>query len=85
MLPPLTLGPPGMKGALATRVTGSADLYNRNGRKPYHGVNFVVAHDGFSLYDLVAYNSKHNDVSTRGHCVRGRPPRQGLTSLQRMA
>ena len=44
-----------MKGAFATRIAGSADLYNTNARKPYHSVNFVIAHDGFSLYDLVAY------------------------------
>lgn len=43
----------GMKGALATRVSGSADLYHKHNRKPYHSINFVVAHDGFSLYDLV--------------------------------
>lgn len=53
----------GMKGAFATRIAGSADLYNNHNRRPYHGINFIVAHDGFSLYDLVAYNSKHNDVS----------------------
>jgi hypothetical protein len=44
-----------MKGAFATRLAGSADLYNTNGRKPFHSINFVVAHDGFSLYDLCAY------------------------------
>lgn len=37
--------------------------YNTNNRKPYHGVNFVVCHDGFTLYDLVSYNSKHNDAN----------------------
>jgi hypothetical protein len=44
-----------MKGAFATRIAGSADMYATNARKPYHSINFVVAHDGFSLYDLVAY------------------------------
>ncbi|KAK9829065.1 hypothetical protein WJX72_003715 [[Myrmecia] bisecta] len=53
-------GDAGMKSAFATRLAGSADLYNVNNRKPYHGVNFVIAHDGFTLYDLVAYNEKHN-------------------------
>ena len=46
---------------LATRVTGSADLYLRNGRKPFHSINFVTSHDGFTLYDLLSYNRKHNE------------------------
>ncbi|GAA0147701.1 amylase [Lithospermum erythrorhizon] len=56
----------GMKGALATRVSGSADLYKVNKRKPCHSVNFVIAHDGFTLYDLVSYNNKHNDANGEG-------------------
>ncbi|KAH0460240.1 hypothetical protein IEQ34_010903 [Dendrobium chrysotoxum] len=56
-------GDTGMKGSFATRVSGSADLYKVNQRKPYHSVNFVIAHDGFTLYDLVSYNSKHNDAN----------------------
>jgi len=56
-------GDPGMKGAFATRIAGSADLYAKNARKPYHSINFIIAHDGFSLYDLVAYNSKHNQAN----------------------
>ena len=56
-----------MKGALATRLAGSADLYQTNQRRPYHSVNFIVAHDGFSLYDLVAYNGKHNDANGEGN------------------
>ena len=54
-----------MKAAFATRIAGSADLYAaaaHGKRVPSHSVNFVVAHDGFSLYDLVAYNAKHNEV-----------------------
>ncbi|CEM61932.1 glycogen debranching enzyme GlgX [Treponema phagedenis] len=46
---------------LATRVTGSSDLYLDDGRKPFHSVNYVTCHDGFTLYDLVSYNRKHND------------------------
>ena len=42
-----------MKKAFATRVCGSSDLYQTNQRKPYHSINFVIAHDGFSLHDLV--------------------------------
>lgn len=41
---------------LATRVTGSADLYSGNGRKPFHSINFVTSHDGFTLYDLLSYD-----------------------------
>jgi len=54
-------GDPGMKTAFATRLAGSADLYNYNNRKPFHSVNFVIAHDGFTMNDLVSYNSKHNE------------------------
>lgn len=45
-----------MGGAL----TGSSDLYGHNGRKPFNSINFITAHDGFTLYDLVSYNNKHN-------------------------
>ena len=47
--------------ALATRLAGSADLYIRDGRKPFHSINFVTSHDGFTLNDLVSYNGKHNE------------------------
>ncbi|KAK3237921.1 Isoamylase 3, chloroplastic, partial [Cymbomonas tetramitiformis] len=53
-------GSEGQKRALATRIAGSSDLYNYHQRKPFHSINFVVAHDGFTLHDLVAYNQKHN-------------------------
>ena len=46
---------------LATRLSGSSDLYLRDGRKPFHSINFVTSHDGFTLRDLVSYNHKHND------------------------
>lgn len=52
-------GEPGMVGGLATRLAGSADLY-QSGREPGHGINFVTSHDGFTLNDLVSYNAKHN-------------------------
>jgi isoamylase len=45
---------------LARRITGSGDLFNRRGRKPWASVNFITAHDGFTLQDLVSYNDKHN-------------------------
>ncbi|KAG1342324.1 isoamylase 3, chloroplastic [Cocos nucifera] len=59
-------GDPGMKGTFATRVSGSSDLYQVNKRKPYHSINFVIAHDGFTLCDLVSYNFKHNDANGEG-------------------
>ncbi|MDR2069706.1 MAG: glycogen debranching protein GlgX [Spirochaetaceae bacterium] len=46
---------------LATRLSGSSDLYLRDGRKPFHSINFVTSHDGFTLWDLVSYNHKHNE------------------------
>ncbi|MGH8057253.1 MAG: glycogen debranching protein GlgX, partial [Candidatus Entotheonellia bacterium] len=47
----------------AYRLTGSSDLYESGGRRPYASVNFVTAHDGFTLYDLVSYNEKHNEAN----------------------
>jgi len=47
----------------AYRLTGSSDLYEHGGRRPYASVNFLTAHDGFTLYDLVSYNEKHNEVN----------------------
>jgi glycogen operon protein len=46
---------------LATRLSGSSDLYLRDGRKPFHSSNFITSHDGFTMKDLVSYNGKHND------------------------
>ncbi len=46
---------------LATRISGSSDLYLRDGRKPFHSINFITSHDGFTLRDLVCYERKHND------------------------
>lgn len=48
---------------LATRLVGSSDLYERTGRRPYASINFVTAHDGFTLNDLVSYNDKHNEAN----------------------
>jgi isoamylase len=45
----------------AARITGSSDLFNRRGRKPWASVNFITAHDGFTLNDLVSYNDRHNE------------------------
>jgi glycogen operon protein len=46
---------------IATRLSGSSDLYLRDGRKPFHSINFITCHDGFTIKDLVTYNGKHND------------------------
>jgi glycogen operon protein len=56
-------GDGGQIGELAYRVTGSSDLYARSGRRPYASINFVTAHDGFTLQDLVSYNGKHNEAN----------------------
>ncbi len=56
-------GDDGQAAELACRLTGSSDLYESNGRKPFSSVNFVVAHDGFSLNDLVSYEEKHNGAN----------------------
>jgi len=56
-------GDGGQIGEFARRFTGSADLYGRSGRRPHASVNFVTAHDGFTLTDLVSYNDKHNEAN----------------------
>jgi len=56
-------GEPATLGEFASRFTGSSDLYEHSGRKPIASINFVVAHDGFTLRDLVAYNVKHNEAN----------------------
>jgi isoamylase len=56
-------GEGGVVGELAYRLTGSSDLYERNGRRPVASINFVTAHDGFTLRDLVSYNHKHNEAN----------------------
>ncbi|AKK06402.1 glycogen debranching enzyme GlgX [Corynebacterium mustelae] len=53
-------GEPSTLGEFASRITGSSDLYANNGRRPTASINFVTAHDGFTLNDLVSYNEKHN-------------------------
>jgi isoamylase len=54
-------GDPGLHAEIATRLGGSADLYERSRRLPSASINFITAHDGFTLHDLVSYNSKHNE------------------------
>ncbi len=54
-------------GEFASRITGSADLYEHTARRPVASINFVTAHDGFTLRDLVSYNDKHNDANGEGN------------------
>ncbi|WP_102143552.1 glycogen debranching protein GlgX [Mycobacterium hubeiense] len=56
-------GEPATLDEFAYRLTGSADLYERTGRRPVASINFVTAHDGFTLRDLVSYNEKHNEAN----------------------
>jgi isoamylase len=78
----------------AARLTGSADLFNRRGRKPWASVNFITAHDGFTLNDLVSYNEKHNEANGEdnrdgnsnncswNHGVEGPTDDQGIVTLR---
>jgi glycogen operon protein len=56
-------GDRGVVSELATRLSGSSDLYEQSGRRPYASINFVTAHDGFTLADLVSYSEKHNEAN----------------------
>jgi isoamylase len=56
-------GEPATLGEFASRLTGSSDLYEETGRRPGASINFITAHDGFTLEDLVSYNEKHNEAN----------------------
>jgi glycogen operon protein len=60
-------GDRGIVGAVAARLSGSADLYQCNGHLPINSINFITCHDGFTLNDLVSYNSKHNEANGEGN------------------
>jgi glycogen operon protein len=60
-------GDPGLVGAVASRLAGSSDLYQDQGRLPVNSINFVTCHDGFTLNDLVSYNDKHNQANGEGN------------------
>ena len=60
-------GSPGMRADFATRLAGSSDLYAVSGRRPVASINFVTCHDGFTLRDLVSYNTKHNEPNGEGN------------------
>jgi glycogen operon protein len=54
-------------GSFASRLAGSSDLYESDGREPFASINFITAHDGFTLRDLVSYNDKHNEANQEGN------------------
>jgi len=56
-------GDPGLIGEVASRITGSSDMFEKHGRKPWASINYLTAHDGFTLRDLVSYNVKHNSAN----------------------
>ena len=56
-------GDQGKAAEMASRLAASGDLFNKRGRKPWASINFVTAHDGFTLNDLVSYNDKHNEAN----------------------
>jgi isoamylase len=60
-------GDEGVLPELGKRISATADLFNRRGRKPWASVNFITAHDGFTLNDLVSYNDKHNEANGEGN------------------
>jgi glycogen operon protein len=60
-------GDPGVIGAVANRMAGSSDLYQSHGHLPLNSINFITAHDGFTLNDLVSYNDKHNQANGEGN------------------
>jgi glycogen operon protein len=60
-------GDGGLVGEVATRIAGSADLFQPSGQTPENSVNFITAHDGFTLNDLVSYNAKHNEANGEGN------------------
>ena len=88
-------GDEGRLPEFAARLTGSADLFGRRGRRPWASVNFVTAHDGFTVADLVSYDAKHNDANLEGnrdgsddnrswnHGTEGPTGDPGITALRR--
>ncbi|HVJ28518.1 MAG TPA: glycogen debranching protein GlgX [Vicinamibacterales bacterium] len=79
-------GDGGVVSEFATRLSGSSDLYEQSGRRPYASINFVTAHDGFTLNDLVSYNNKHNDANGEenqdgeNHNISSNHGEEGLTN-----
>ena len=87
-------GDDGCVSKLATRISGSADLYEHAGKRPFHSINFITCHDGFTLNDLVSYNSKHNEANgedskdgtndnySYNYGIEGPTDDQGITSVR---
>ncbi|MGH8210464.1 MAG: glycogen debranching protein GlgX [Steroidobacteraceae bacterium] len=87
-------GDEGMMAEFARRVSGSGDIFNQRGRRPWASVNFVTAHDGFNLNDLVSYNGKHNESNGEhnrdgtdnnhswNHGVEGPTPDEAIRTLR---
>ncbi len=73
-------GEPATLGEFASRLSGSADLYEHTGRRPIASINFITAHDGFTLADLVSFNEKHNDAN--GECEQRRRELQPVVELR---
>ena len=84
-------GDEGKLPELAARLTASADLFDKRGRKPWASVNFVTAHDGFTLNDLVSYNDKHNEANGEdnrdghGHNLSATTASRGRPTIPRSA
>ena len=88
------MGEEGKLSEFARRFTGSADLFDKRGRRPYASLNFITAHDGFTLNDLVSFNGKHNDANGEenrdgsdnnhsfNHGVEGRTTDQGILAVR---
>ncbi len=60
-------GDDGLTGEFATRISGSPDLYESGGRRPHASINYITAHDGFTIFDLVSYNERHNEANMEGN------------------
>src|SRR6185437_10783589 len=60
-------GDQGLMADLASRLAGSSDMFGYQGRRPWASINFITAHDGFTLSDLVSYNDKHNEANNEGN------------------
>ena len=84
----------GRTGEMASRLTGSADLYSREGRRPFASINYVTAHDGFTARDLVSYDHKHNEANgennrdgsndnrSRNYGAEGETPDEGINRIR---
>ncbi len=84
------VGEPGKVTHLATRIAGSSDLYQKNSRGPLCSINFITSHDGFTLYDLVSYNQKHNELNGEdnrdgdNHNISWNSGHEGATNSQKI-